>query len=113
MSCLRVYAISGIAAALGGVIIAARLGSGSSNAGVGFELEVIAAVVLGGTNMFGGHGTILGTIFGTLTIGIINNGLILAHLSPFLTQIVSGIIILLAIWINTRVFNSAGQLRRK
>ncbi len=110
---LRVYAISGVAAALGGVIIAARLGSGSSNAGVGFELEVIAAVVLGGTNMFGGHGTILGTIFGTLTIGIINNGLILAHLSPFLTQIVSGIIILLAIWINTRVFNSAGQLRRK
>jgi simple sugar transport system permease protein len=110
---LRVYAISGIAAALGGIIIAARLGSGSSNAGVGFELEVIAAVVLGGTNMFGGHGTILGTIFGTLTIGIINNGLILSHLSPFLTQIVSGIIILLAIWINTRVFNSAGQLRRK
>ncbi len=110
---LRTYAISGIAAALGGVIIAARLGSGSSNAGVGFELEVIAAVVLGGTNMFGGHGTILGTIFGTLTIGIINNGLILSHLSPFLTQIVSGIVILLAIWLNTRVFSSMGQLRRR
>ncbi|MBW7884457.1 MAG: ABC transporter permease [Caldilineaceae bacterium] len=110
---LRTYAISGVAAALGGVIIAARLGSGSSNAGVGFELEVIAAVVLGGTNMFGGHGTILGTIFGTLTIGIINNGLILSHLSPFLTQIVTGIIILLAIWINTRVFSTVGQLRRR
>jgi len=110
---LRVYAISGMAAALAGIIIAARLGSGSSNAGVGFELEVIAAVVLGGTSMFGGHGTILGTILGALTIGVINNGLILSHLSPFLTQIVTGIIILVAIWINTRIFANMGQSTRR
>lgn len=110
---LGAYALSGTAAALAGVIIAARLGSGSSNAGVGFELEVIAAVVLGGTNMFGGHGTILGTILGTLTIGVIGNGLILSHLSPFLTQIVTGIIILIAIWINTRIFSTSGQSRRR
>jgi simple sugar transport system permease protein len=110
---LGTYALSGMAAALAGVIIAARLGSGSSNAGVGFELEVIAAVVLGGTNMFGGHGTILGTLLGTLTIGVIGNGLILSHLSPFLTQIVTGIIILIAIWINTRIFSSSGWSRRR
>jgi simple sugar transport system permease protein len=110
---LGTYALSGMAAALAGVIIAARLGSGSSNAGVGFELEVIAAVVLGGTNMFGGHGTILGTLLGTLTIGVIGNGLILSHLSPFLTQIVTGIIILIAIWINTRIFSTSGRSRRR
>jgi simple sugar transport system permease protein len=100
-----------MASALAGIIIAARLGSGSSNAGVGFELEVIAAVVLGGTNLFGGRGTIFGTILGALTIAVIGNGLILAQLSPFFTQIVTGAIILAAIWLNTRVFNRLGRTR--
>lgn len=101
---LSVYVLTGAAAALGGLIIAARLGSGSSNAGVGFELEVIAAVVLGGTNLFGGRGTIVGTVLGALTIAVIGNGLILSHVSPFFTQIVTGVIILAAIWLNTRLF---------
>ena len=109
---LSVYMLTGIAAALAGLIIAARLGSGSSNAGVGFELEVIAAVVLGGTNLFGGRGTIIGTALGALTIAVIGNGLILAHISPFFTQIVTGMIILLAIWLNTRLFDRASRLRR-
>ena len=82
--------ISAAAAALAGIILAARLGSGSSNAGQGFELEVIAAVVLGGTSLFGGRGTIVGTVLGALTVAVIGNGLILAHLSPFLTPIVTG-----------------------
>ena len=69
-----------------------------------FELEVIAAVVLGGTNLFGGKGTIVGTILGALTIAVIGNGLILAHVSPFYTQIITGFIILIAIWINTKYF---------
>ncbi len=60
----------------GGLVIAARLGSGSSNAAVGVELDVIAAVVLGGTSLSGGRGTIIGTILGTLTIAVISNGLI-------------------------------------
>jgi simple sugar transport system permease protein len=109
---LSVYMLTGIAAAIAGLIIAARLGSGSSNAGVGFELEVIAAVVLGGTNLFGGRGTIIGTALGALTIAVIGNGLILAHISPFFTQIVTGLIILLAIWLNTRLFDQASRLRR-
>ncbi len=109
---LSVYVLTGVAAALAGIVIAARLGSGSSNAGVGFELEVIAAVVLGGTNLFGGRGTIVGTALGALTIAVIGNGLILAHISPFFTQIVTGLIILLAIWLNTRLFDRASRLRK-
>jgi simple sugar transport system permease protein len=106
---LLVYVVSGAASALAGIIIAARLGSGSSNAGGGFELEVIAAVVLGGTSLFGGRGTMVGTMLGALTVAVIGNGLILAHLSPFLTPIVTGIIILVAIWLNFRLFNAGRQ----
>lgn len=108
---LWVYALSGLAAAAAGLIIAARLGSGSSNAGVMFELEVIAAVVLGGTNLFGGRGTIIGTVLGALTIAVISNGLILSHISPFFTQIVTGAIILAAVWLNTRLLGRAQSLR--
>lgn len=109
---MSVYVMSGVAAAVGGIIIAARLGSGSSNAAVGFELEVIAAVVLGGTHLFGGRGTIIGTLLGALTIAVIGNGLILARISPFFTQIVTGAIILAAIWLNTRLFKTAQQARK-
>lgn len=108
-----VYVLTGVAAAAAGIIIAARLGSGSSNAAIGFELEVIAAVVLGGTNLFGGRGTILGTVLGALTIAVIGNGLILAHISPFFTQIVTGAIILAAIWLNTRLFAAARRVRAR
>lgn len=107
------YVLTGLAGALAGIVIAARLGSGSSNAGVGFELEVIAAVVLGGTSLMGGRGTIIGTTLGALTIAVIGNGLILAHISPFFTQIVTGLIILAAIWLNTRLFARARSLRRR
>lgn len=109
LTTLLVYVLSGMAAAVAGIIIAARLGSGSSNAAVGFELEVIAAVVLGGTALLGGRGTILGTLLGALTIAVIGNGLILAHISPFFTQIVTGLIILAAVWLNTRAFVRLGQ----
>ncbi|WP_425432944.1 ABC transporter permease [Hartmannibacter diazotrophicus] len=108
---LMVYVISGMAAALSGIILAGRLGSGSSNSGQGFELEVIAAVVLGGTSLFGGRGTIIGTVLGALTVAVLGNGLILAHMSPFLTPIVTGSIILIAIWLNFRLFRGAIRTR--
>lgn len=108
-----VYMVSGIACALAGLLIAARLGSGSSNAAVGFELQVIAAVVLGGTSLMGGRGSILGTVLGTLTIAVIGNGLILMHISPFFTQIVTGAIILVAIWLNTKIFTTNFRLGGK
>ena len=104
---LVTYIFCGVCAAIGGIIIAARLGSGSSNAGIMFELEVIAAVVLGGTNLFGGKGSIVGTILGALTIAIIGNGLILLHVSSFYTKIVTGFIILIAIWLNRRYFQNS------
>ena len=103
---LAVYALSELAAAMAGIIIAARLGSGSSNAGGGFELDVIAAVVLGGTSLFGGRGTMLGTMLGALTVAVIGNGLILYHMSPFITPIVEGFIILIAVWLNFRLFRT-------
>ena len=107
-----VYALTGIASAIAGIMIAARLGSGSSNAAVGFELDVIAAVVLGGTSLMGGRGTMVGTLLGGLTIAAIGNGLILMHISPFFTQIVTGAIILIAIWLNTRIFSVRFGVRR-
>ena len=69
------------------------------------ESQVIAAVVLGSTSLFGGFGTIIGTLLGALSIAVIQNGLILSHISPFYTQIATGTIILLAIWLNTRILN--------
>ena len=101
-----VYMVSGVACGIAGILTAARLGSGSSNAAVGFELQVIAAVVLGGTSLTGGRGTMIGSVLGTLTIAVIGNGLILMHISPFFTEIVTGAIILIAIWLNTRIFTT-------
>ncbi|WP_326822278.1 ABC transporter permease [Streptosporangium sp. NBC_01756] len=109
---LTVYVLSGTAAALAGVLIATRLSSGSSNAGSGFELEVITAVVLGGTSLFGGRGSMLGTIFGALTLGVIANGLVLLHVSPFYVQIVQGAILLLAIFANNKVWAKFGAVRK-
>jgi simple sugar transport system permease protein len=108
-----VYLWSGVASALAALVVAARLGSGSSNAAVGTELDVIAAVVLGGTSLNGGRGTIVGTVMGALTISVISNGLILAHIDAFFTQIVTGAIILSAIWLNTRLFDRVGGASRR
>jgi simple sugar transport system permease protein len=102
---LLVYVLTGTAAGFAGVLVATRLASGSSNAGVGFELEVITAVVLGGTSLFGGRGSVLGTILGALVLGVIANGLILLHVSPFYVQIVQGSILLLAIFLNQKLFS--------
>lgn len=108
---LWVYVLSGTASAAAGVILSARLGSGSSNAGQGFELDVIAAVVLGGTSLFGGRGSLVGTVLGALTVAVLANGLILSHLSPFFTPIVTGFIILIAIWLNFRLFRGGAKGR--
>ncbi|MEW2352894.1 ABC transporter permease [Spirillospora sp. NPDC029432] len=94
--------LAGLAAGAAGILTAARLGSGSANSGEGFELTVIAAVVLGGTNLFGGRGTVVGTIIGAVITGVIANGLTLLGVSPFLTPIVTGLVLIAAIWINLR-----------
>lgn len=110
---LAVLVLSGALAAVAGMMTAARLGSGSANSGIAFELTVIAAVVLGGTDLFGGRGTILGTVIGAFLITMVGNGLILLGMSPFLTPIVTGLILLLALWVNERGFSGlTGQSRR-
>jgi ribose transport system permease protein len=101
---LIVYSISGALAAIGGIIVTSRLDSAQPNAGMGFELDSIAAVVIGGTSLSGGKGTIMGTVQGALIIGILNNGLVLLNVSPFWQQVIKGMVILLAVVIEK--FNS-------
>ncbi len=96
---LAVYAISGLTSALAAVVLTGRLMSGQPNAGVGFELDAIAAVVLGGTAIAGGRGLILGTLIGAVLLGILNNGLNLMGINPYLQDVIKGVIILLAIYI--------------
>jgi ribose transport system permease protein len=92
-----VYTISGITAALGGLMITARLDSAQPNAGMSYELDAIAAVVIGGTSLSGGKGSIWGTVLGAIIIGVLNNGLVLLNVSPFWQQVVKGAVILLAV----------------
>lgn len=105
---LIAYALTGLSAAVSGVILASRLGSGQPIAGLGSELNVIAAVVLGGTALAGGRGTVWGSLVGALLIGVLNNGLNLLGISFFYQQVVSGFVIILAVFINTKT----SQLRR-
>lgn len=103
---LWVYAISGVLAALAGLINTARLGTADPNAGVGYELDAISAVVLGGTSLFGGEGKILGTLIGALILGVINNGLNLLNVDSFYQGVVKGIIILIAVMLDRKKTNN-------
>jgi ribose/xylose/arabinose/galactoside ABC-type transport system permease subunit len=91
---IAVYAISGLAAALGAVILTSRLNAGESIAGVGYELDVIASVVIGGTSLMGGRGSVWGTFIGALLIGIIDNGMNLLIIPAYWQLVVKGSIII-------------------
>jgi len=92
-----VYGLSGLFAAIGAVLLTARINTGQPNAGLGFELDAIAAVIIGGTSTKGGKGSMLGTFIGVFFIGIINNGLDLLNVSAYWQQVVMGGIIILAV----------------
>jgi ribose transport system permease protein len=97
-----VYGISGLTAAIGGILVSSRLNSAQPNAGTSYELDSIAAVVIGGTSLSGGVGTIGGTVIGAIIIGVLNNGLVLLNVSPFWQQVVKGLVILLAVIIDKK-----------
>jgi ribose transport system permease protein len=101
---LRVMAfvLSGLMAGISGVLLSSRLSSAQTNAGTGYELDAIAATVLGGTSLSGGSGTMLGTLFGALVIGVINNGMNLLSVPYFYQLIVKGAVIVIAVWIDVR-----------
>lgn len=94
---LWAYALSGLFAGVAGILLAARLDSAQPTAGVGYELDAIAAVVLGGTRLAGGAGSVTGTLIGNLIIAVLNNGLNLLNVPAFYQQIVKGLVILLAV----------------
>jgi len=96
-----VYVIMGFFAGLGSFVLSARLNSAEAVAGTGYELTVIASVVIGGTSLFGGVGTIFGTVIGTMLIGVLLNGLVLLGVSAYIQQIIIGVIIVLAVAFDT------------
>lgn len=97
-----IYTISGVMASIAGLILASRLNSAGPQAGVSYEMDAIAAVVLGGSSMTGGKGRLSGTLIGAIILGVLNNGLNLLGVSSFYQQIVKGIVILLAVLIDRK-----------
>jgi len=104
---LLVYIFAGIMFGISGVIVAARTGIVQTNTGAGFELAVIAATVLGGTNILGGEGSAIGSILGALLLAIITNGMILVNLPALTEGLIIGIIIIIS------VFTDIMKLRRR
>lgn len=99
---IAVYTIAGLLAALAGIVLSARMYSGQPSVGSGYEMDAIAACVLGGVSMAGGRGRISGTIFGVLIIGVVSNGLNLMGVSSFWQLLVKGLIILIAVLIDAQ-----------
>ena len=97
---VMLFAIGGAMAAVTGILLVSRLGSGNATAASGLEFDVIAAVVVGGTSLSGGRGSMLGTLLGVLVITLIGNGLVLLGINPFFQQVVRGLIIVIAVLAN-------------
>lgn len=104
---IMVFVIGGTMAALSGILLLSRLGSGNATAASGLEFDVIAAVVVGGTALSGGRGSMVGTLLGVLVITLIGNGLILLGINPFIQQVVRGLIIVVAVLANIQAIKRA------
>ncbi|MBD8555977.1 ABC transporter permease [Rhizobium sp. CFBP 8762] len=99
---ISIFMISGVMAAISGVLLSSRLFSAQTNAGMSYELDAIAAAVLGGTSLAGGVGTMVGTLIGALIIGVMNNGMNMMSVPYFYQLIVKGLVILIAVWLDVR-----------
>lgn len=106
---LSVYVIVGLFAGLAGFVLSSRLNASEAVAGQGYELTVIAAVVIGGTSLFGGIGGVTGTVVGAILIGVLINGLVLLNVSPYIQQIIVGVIIILAVAFDRFVKSGRGR----
>ena len=103
------FVIAGLLAGVTGILLTARLGSGNAGAASGLEFDVIAAVVVGGTSLSGGRGSMLGTLFGVIVITLIGNGLVLLGINPFFQQVVRGVIIVVAVLANIMATEQGGR----
>jgi ribose transport system permease protein len=97
----KVYVIAGFLASVGGLLLVSRLNSASPIAAEGFELDVIAAVVIGGASLAGGRGSVLGTFLGALIIVVLRNGLTLLNVASYMQQVIIGVVIALAVMTDT------------
>ena len=103
------YTITGLLAGFAGVILASSLYSGQPSAANGFEFDVIIAVLIGGTSLFGGKGTIIGTVIGALIIGVLNNGSVLLGIDSYWQDVVKGIVLVLAVLVDSKIRARRGQ----
>jgi simple sugar transport system permease protein len=99
---ILLFAITGGLAAVTGLLMTSRLGAGNSNIGYGVEFAVITAVIVGGASLFGGKGSMLGTLLGGLFIAILNNAMVLLGINSYAQDIANGIVVLLAVLVSTR-----------
>lgn len=106
---LMVYVMSGLLAAIAGLVLSMRLNASTPDAGTGYELVAIAAVVIGGASLSGGVGTVLGTTIGVLIIGVLQNGLNLVAVTGFTQNIVIGVVIALAVAVDVNIRNKKAR----
>ncbi|EMA9473463.1 ABC transporter permease [Escherichia coli] len=109
---ILIFTLSGLLAAVTGILLAARLGSGNAGAANGLEFDVIAAVVVGGTALSGGRGSLFGTLLGVLVITLIGNGLVLLGINSFFQQVVRGVIIVVAVLANILLTQRSSKAKR-
>jgi ribose/xylose/arabinose/galactoside ABC-type transport system permease subunit len=107
------YILSAVTATLAGLVLSSRVGAGDPNIGIGFELQVIAAVIIGGTSLSGGEGRVLGTVIGAFIIGVLSNGLNLAGVEPFWQYVAQGLVLIAAVVVDRRVNEGVLRFGRK
>ena len=110
---MTLYILVGVLAGFSGVMMASRLGVGDPNIGIGFEFDVIIAVILGGTSLAGGEGSILGMIIGALIIGSLGNGLKLLNVFTFFQSVMKGIVLVLAVLLDQRLKAGLKKLKKE
>lgn len=103
------FIMTSVLASVSAIILISRMNSGQNNAGVGFEMQVVGAVLLGGTSLAGGQGSIIGTLLAVLLLGALNNGIVLLGINSSWQMAVNGLLILLAVWLDARRRKATGE----